>query len=417
MSLVLFFGIIVGVVLVGGIISGLEAALLSISTAKVKERKNEAKTGKERRKAESLLGIKNNLQDYITTVVVLTNAINIVGSVFIGSLAAEIFGSSYVGVVSAVVTFLIIMFSEIVPKLYGEKYALKFSMTLALPLVYFTWFIKPLIKLLNLISSVFVKGGNITSVSEGEIKEMASMSHEKGSINSYEKKIINRVFSLNDIEAKGIMVPRKNISFVDKDMSMNKISNLVEETGFTRFPVRDKGEVVGIINAKDVLKFKGSKAKFSVSKILRPIIFVPESTNLLELERRMKKERTHMAGVVNEHGDFIGIVTLELLIEELIGENIKDEFDSDDEEKIKKLTQNKYEVQGDCRIKVINEKLGLDLPTKERYKTLNGYMNTQLDKIPRINDRVKESNATIRVIETNKEGVKKAKVLLKKNKT
>lgn len=414
MELFLFFSLILSIIILSALISGSEAALLSISYIKVKDIVSNSKD-KENKRAKSLLIIKENLQKYITTIVVLNNLVNIVGSMYIGVLAAKIFGSSYLGLVSAVLTFFIIMFSEIIPKIYGEMHNVKISLFITPILFFLTKIFSPLIYTLNSISSFFVKSTVKNSVSEGEIKEMALIGQKEGSINEYESEVINNVFKMDDIDVYDIMVPKNEVETLVSDSNYHEIVKLAEKTGYTRFPIIENSEVIGIINVKDLFKYYNKQEKFQVSKILRPIFYVPETMKIFTLEKRFKVEKTHIAVIVNEHGDFTGIITLEDIIEELLGE-IEDEFDKDEVKLIKKINEKKYLVKSNIDIDDLFEQLNLEKTSEfeGEFSTLNGFLIEKLGRIPRVNTKLKLENLNLRVIKASKKKAIEVELFIKK---
>lgn len=412
MELLILLVFVLIIIVASGIVSGSEAALLSVSYAKAKEIADKSKSKVKAKKAELLVHVKENLHKYITTIVVLNNVVNIVGSIYVGIFAATVFGEVYVGLFSAVLTFLIIMFSEIIPKIYGEKHSFKISMIVVGPLVFLTKIFTPINFVLDKISAFFVPSESSTNVSEGEIKVMAAMGWEEGSINKYESDVIENVFRMNDTEVYDIMIPKSKVAIIDKKSSFDDIVKLAEATGFTRFPVSKNDEIVGLINVKDLFKFHGKESKFSVSKILRPIAYVPEVMKVSDLEEKLKKERVHMAVIVNEHGDFVGVVTLEDVIEELLGE-IEDEFDPEQDIGIEEVGNNKFHIVGTVDVQVLNERFDLDIDLTDDFTTLNGFLIHTLGKIPKVNDIVKIPRGSFRVIKCNKKKVLKVEFLLR----
>ena len=399
MDLVFLLILVLIIVIFSGLVSGSEAALLSSNYAGVKEL---AESQTPKKTAVKLLYIKENLRNYITSIVVLNNVINIVGSIYVGVVAVNLFGEIYLGIFSGVLTFLIIMFSEIIPKIYGERYSLPIALIIAYPLYFIEKLLSPLIYILNLITNIFVRGESAAKVSEGQIKVMAAMGKKEGSINAYEGDVIENVFRMNDLSAYDIMIPKRKTDIISKAASFKEIVDIAESTGHTRFPVsNEKGEVIGLINVKDLFKFHNNEKNFTVSKILRPITYAPEVMKIFDLEQKLKKERIHMAAIVNEHGDFVGIATLEDVIEELLGD-IVDEFDNENEVLVEKISDNKYLISGDIDIEDLNDELGLNFDIEGDYTTLNGFITNELGKIPKVNDKVKIEKGTLRVIKASK---------------
>ncbi len=410
MEILIFTALIFAIIVLSAIVSGSEAALLSISYTKAKEIANEKPDSK---RAKALLKIKDNLQKYIATIVVLNNIINIVGSIYVGVIAVELFGEAYLGIVSALLTFLIIMFSEIIPKIYGEKHSVSISLMVANPLIFLSSLFSPIVYILNSISSFFIKKNEANSISEGEIKEMATLGMQEGSINSYERDVIKNVFKMDDIEAYDIMIPKNETTVLDIKSTIDEIITTTQKTGFTRFPISSNNEITGMINVKDLLRYYGKEESFKVSKILRPIFYAPETMKIFALQERLKMEKSHMAAIVNEHGDFIGIVTLEDIIEELVGE-IVDEFDKVEENLITKVSDNIYHIQANIDIEDLNSEfdLGLDT-TSEDYTNLNGFLSSYFGKIPKVNDKIKTDKYTLRVIKASKKKVLEVELLIK----
>ena len=299
--LIIFIVSVTLVVVLSGFVSGTEAALLSVSNAKIKEAITISKDGALKR-ARRLLHIKENLQQYITTIVILNNVINIIGSMFIALLATQMFSSLYVGIISGVLTFLIILFSEIIPKLYGERYNIEISLYASYPLVIASKILKPFTWLLEHLIRIFIDTSKVgRKVSEGVIREMAIMGKEEGTINTYESKLIENVFELNDTPVYDIMVPKNKTIMIQTDTTFDEIAKLSSKTGHTRFPVENEnGEIVGLINVKDLFNFLGKKSQFHLNKIIRPTVYVPETMKVSTLEEKLT--------------DVFGVEKLELLL-------------------------------------------------------------------------------------------------------
>lgn len=404
MEIISFILFVLIIIILSALISGSEAALLSVSYAKAKELHSDALSLKHKKKALLLLDIKENLQKYITTIVVLNNIVNIVGSIYVGVLASKMFGDLYLGIVSAILTFLIIIFAEIIPKIYGERHCNSISLFVARPLKFLTFLLTPINFTLNLIIKIFVKEKVKAQVSEGEIREMAYLGMQEGSIDSYENEVIENVFRMNDITAYDIMEPKNRVVVIENNAKYEEIIELVKKTGFTRFPVEKNSEIIGLINVKDLFKFYEKEKEFNVSKIQRPIIYAPEAMKLSALEEKLKKAKIHMAVIVNEYGDFTGIVTLEDIIEELLGE-ITDEFDQDDSKLIEKRTEHKFHIMTEIEISQLNEDLDLNIDEDGDFSTLNGYLIELFGKIPTVNEIVSTEFGTFRVIQRSKKKI------------
>ena len=413
MEILLFSILIIIIIILSAIASGTEAALLSVSYPKVKEL-SKSKNKKINKKAIILLKIKNNIQKYITGIVIFNNFVNIIGSIYVGVLASEIFGKLYLGLVSGCLTFLIIIFSEIIPKIYCEKNAKTISLNIAKPVFFFTKIISPIIYVLNKITGIFIKNKNLNSVSEGEIKEMANIGNQEGTINSYESEIIRNVFEMNDLDAYDVMVPISKVKTINNNSNFETIVKLITESGHTRFPVKNGDEIIGIINAKDLFKYFEKIEKFNIHKILRPVIYASENMKLSTLETKLKNQRIHMAIIVNEFGEVSGIVTLEDIIEEIIGE-IEDEFDHPEENKIIEISKNKFHIKGNYDIEELNKKFNLKIENleNEEFNTINGFFTSKFERICKVNDKIKLNNCSFRVIKASKRQVLEVELIIK----
>lgn len=413
MDLFLLIILVICVIVFSGLVSGSEAAILSISYPKVKELLSESKK-KEKKRLEILIYIKDNLQSFITTLVVLNNIINIVGSIYVGYVASQIFGDIYLGVISAALTFAIIIFSEIIPKVYGERYSEKISPRISYPLLFVYKTLYPLIFVLNRITKLFIRGESTENhVSEGIIREMALLGKQEGSINQYESELIENVFEMDDIEVYDIMVPKNKVAIINLKTTFQELLSLAKDTGFTRFPVlNEKDDIIGLVNVKDLFRFYDNEKNFSVTKILRPIEFAPEAMKISTLEMKLRRNKTHMAVIVNEHGDFTGIATLEDIFEELLGD-IEDEFDDEDEIMMKQIDNRKYSIDGSYDIEELNDELDLSLELEDNYSTLNGFIVDKLGRIPKLNEVIAFKTCSFKVTQANKRQILRVELLLK----
>ncbi len=411
--LIIFIFSIVFIIISSAIVSGSEAALLSVSYPKIKDLQSKKKSKHDKLKYDKVLHIKDHIHKYITSIVILNNVINIVGSIFIGSLAGKIFGNFYVGIVSAILTFLIILFSEIIPKIYGKRFDSKISVLIATPLIIITKILFPLIWILNKITNLFIGNSKMQdSVSEGVIREMAILGKQEGSINKYESELIENVFDMNDTEVYEILVPRNKIHTLSLNSKYKEILKLSLKSGHTRFPVLDNNdEVAGLVNVKDLFKYYGKEKNFDIKKVIRQLEFAPETMKISTLEQKLRKNKTHMAAIFNEYGDFTGIVTLEDIFEELLGE-IHDEFDTEDK-LIKKVEAKKFIIDASCDIEDVEDKFGLGINTELDYTTLNGFLIKKLGRIPQEKETIVFEKGTFKIIKTNGKQILKVELLLK----
>lgn len=309
--------------------AGIEAALFSVSLSRAKILAEQKRKG-----AGSLVAIKENMRRPIAVLVIFTDGFNIVGSMLVGVIASRIFESAGLGIVSAILTFLIIVFGEIIPKSFGENYAEKISLGAAKPLLFLTKIFSPFIWLIEKSTSRFTKKTKI--VSEEEIRILSHLGHLEGSIEEDEKEMIHKVFLLNDLTAKDIMTPRTVIVAFEGEMTLAEAEDRIYSLNHSRVPVYHKNldSVIGVCHARDLLAAlgKGEKNK-KISELRKEILFVPETMKADKLLPLFQKQRCHLAIVIDEFGGTSGLVTLEDVLEQLVGE-IVDEKDKEVDKRI-----------------------------------------------------------------------------------
>lgn len=304
--------------------SCVEAALFSVSLSRAKVLAEQKKRG-----ASGLVAIKENMRRPIAVLVIFNNAFNIVGSMLVGIIASRIFESAGLGIVSAILTFLIIIFGEIIPKSIGDNYAEKISLGAAKPLIFLTRLFSPFIWLIEKVTSRFTKKSKI--VSEEEIRILSHLGHLEGSIEEDEKEMIHKVFLLNDLTAKDIMTPRTVMTSMEGEMTLAEAENQIYSLNHSRAPIYHKNldNIIGVCHARDLLIALGRDEKNrKISELRKEVLFVPETLKADKLLPLFQKQRCHLAIVIDEFGGTSGLVTLEDVLEQLVGE-IVDEKDKE----------------------------------------------------------------------------------------
>lgn len=304
--------------------SGTETALLSVPQTRVRQL---AQTG--RKSARALLSIREKISRPIATLVILNNLSNILGSIVIGRTAAVVLGDALLGVFSGVLTFLIIIFAEILPKTFGERYAEQVSLAAAPTIVWLTFLFTPLVLLLERITAPFVDGQRRPITNETEIQLLARLGHQEGVIEQDEFEMIQQVFRLNDVTARDLMTPRVAITHLPGDMTLEAAKPDIFASQHSRIIVSGEtlDEVEGIVLRHELLKalIQGDPQQ-TIASLARPAHFIPEGLRADNLLREFQAGREHLAVVVDEYGVLAGVVTLEDVLEVLIGE-IVDETD------------------------------------------------------------------------------------------
>jgi len=276
-----------------------------------------------------LLSIRQKVNRPIATIVILNNLFNIVGSIVIGSIAANVFGDALLGVFSGVLTFLVIVFAEILPKTLAEQYAQPIALTMAIPVRGLTWAMTPLVVLLERITSPFTRSRRLPTTNETEIKLLASIGYQEGIIEEDEAEMIRRVFRLNDIEAAHIMTPRVELTYLPGNEAIATLKNEILSSQHSRILLieDDIDHIQGIALKYELLAaLIENKGDQPISTLQRPVRFIAETERADKLLQDFQTNREHIAVVVDEYGGVSGVVTLEDVLEELTGE-IVDETD------------------------------------------------------------------------------------------
>ncbi len=305
--------------------SGTESAFFSTPLNKAKILASQKKKG-----AKYLLRIKKDMRPTITVLVVFTNIFNIAGSIFVGSIAAEIFGSAKIGIFSGFLTFLVIIFAEIIPKSIGETFAVPVSLFLAKPFFYATKLFSPLVALIELFTRPLPRKKR--TISEEEIRTLSNIGFLEGVIEKDEKEMIHRVFLLNDLTAKDVMTPRTVITAFRAGKKLKELEEEIYSLTHSRIPIYkdDLDNIVGICHQRDLLiglsKGEKEKEKTVESFAKKEITTVSENQKIDELIPAFQKQRCHLAIVIDDFGGTSGVISLEDVLEQIIG-NVVDETD------------------------------------------------------------------------------------------
>ncbi len=317
--------------------SSIEAALFSVSLVEIEQMIEKKKPG-----ALRLRTNKENIQESIIAVVIMNNLANISGSIIVGAIAADVFSDVWVGVFSAALTFMIILLGEVVPKTLGERHAAEYARHTA-SLVYLQRLLfKPVIILINVMIKPFgITTDAKTKLDEDEIKVLARLSHRYGNILDSESQLIRRVFQLDDIMARDIMTPRTVVFALQASLRLEEVVEDLYRAAVSRIPIYDEDldDIIGIAHIRDLLS---ALARGRGQKVLREfsdeVSFVPDTVSANRLLETFLKNREHFSVVVDEHGGMAGVITLEDVLEQLVGE-IVDEHDRDVDLRVKARMQ------------------------------------------------------------------------------
>lgn len=316
----------------------------------------------------------------------------------------------------ACITFLHITLGEQIPKMIGIKFSMATALAISWPMRIFYIVCSPFIWILNNFSSLFLKMIGIKKFGEEEVhteeelRLILTESEEGGAIKPSENELIQNVFDFDDRIVKQVMVPQSRISAIDVELGRDQVSKFVIDEGFSRLPVflGDIDNIIGVVHTKDLLKALIENKYRSIRDIMRPAHFIPESMKINELLRDFQKHHIQMAIVTNEFGSTAGIVTMEDIIEELVGE-IQDEHD-EEKPNVEKKSETEFIVNAQAGIDDVNEMLPIALPLNPHYETVSGYINYVYGRIPAVNDKRTADGYEITVLKRNRQSVDSVKL-------
>lgn len=394
--------------------SSSETALTTVNLIRVR---NLADNGD--KAAAWVLKARRDQSKMLGAILIGNNVVNLSASSMLTVLVTDVFGSQAVGAATGVLTLLVLLFGEITPKtiatLEAEKNALRFARVICLLMTILT----PVIFVVNLLSGGVLRLLGVDpnkptdSITEDELRTIVEVGHEKGVIESEEKEMINNVFDLGDSVARDIMVPRIDMSFVDVEASYEELMEIFRRDHYTRLPVYEDNtdNVIGIINMKDLILLE-DRAAFSVRDYLRQPLFTFESKKLSELMIEMRKTSNNIVIVLDEYGATAGLITLEDILEEIVGD-IRDEFDADEEDELKEISKGEYLADGSMNLDDINDRLGLEL-VSEDFDSLGGFMIDRLEHLPAEGEEVDTEEVRLVVEKVNKNRIDKVHIYVKK---
>ena len=364
-------------------------------------------------KARRVLKITDDSGKMLSAILVGNNIVNLTASSLTTSLALRFGGSTAVGIATGIITLLILIFGEISPKTLATLHADSISLFYAGIIGLLMKILTPVIFLVNKLAMGFLfllrvdPGKGTNTMTEDELRTIVDVSHEVGVIETEEREMINNVFDFGDAQAKEIMVPRIDMTFASIDNTYEELLDIFREDHFTRLPVYEGStdNVIGIINMKDLLLYE-NREQFSIRDILRKPYYTYEHKNTAELLIEMRQSSINIAIVLDEYGATAGLITLEDLLEEIVGE-IRDEYDDDEEDPIQQISEYEYMVQGSMNLDDLCEILDLDLASED-YDSIGGYMIGLLDHLPTAGEHITtEDQVYLRVEDMEKNRIHK----------
>lgn len=393
------------------------SAETSLSTVNRVRLKTLAEEGNKR--AQTALHVLDKYGKMLSAILIGNNVVNLSASALATTLAIKI--NLAVGIATGVLTVVILLFGEILPKnmamVYSEKLALAYAGIVALVMKVLT----PVIFLVDKLSQGLMKllhidAGKKQAMTENELRTYVEVSHEDGVIESEEREMIYNVFDFSDAVAKDIMIPRIDMAVVSEEADYDEVMKLFQDCMYTRIPVyhEDKDNIIGLINIKDFILVK-DKAHFRIQDIRRQAYYTYEYKKTADLLMEMREKRANVAFVLNEYGATVGMITMEDLLEEIVGE-IRDEYDEDEEELIQAAGERAYLVEGSMKLSDINDALGTDLESED-YDSIGGLIIENLDRLPEDGETIETaSGITLQVKGVNQNRIVKVLMTLPEKK-
>ncbi len=398
---------LVVLVLLSAFFSSAETALTTVNRHRLRALSEEGN-----RTASKVLKLVDNPSKLLSAILIGNNIVNISASALATTFTTEVFGSKFIGISTGVLTLVVLLFGEITPKTLATVYNEQMSMIYIHIIAPMTTILTPVIwivdKLSNIIFFVLRVDRNAANnqMTEGELRTIVDVSVEDGVLEKEEKSMINNVVDFGDSKAKDIMVPRADMVLVSVDASFDEVFKAFNEEHYSRLPVYDesKDTVIGIVYMKDLFFYQNdkenAKKNFSLRSIMREPFFVYEYQKTSSIMTELRKRFVSIAIVLDEYATAVGLITIEDLLEEIVGE-IRDEYDMYELEIVTKLSENQYEIDASMKLGDLEDVIGIELESED-YDSLGGYVIEILDHLPSEGETVKKDGVTFKVVSMDK---------------
>ena len=391
--------ILIILLMLSAFFSSAETALTTVNRIRIRSLADDGS-----KRTKTVLKITDNSGKMLSAILIGNNIVNVAAASITTSLAYSL-GGSAVAIANAVITVAILLFGEITPKTTATIHAEKLALIYAPIISIFMKIMTPVIFIINGLSNAVLlllridPNAKNQTMTENELRTIVDVSHEDGVIESDEKEMIYNVFDLGDAKAKDVMVPRVHVTFAGVNTTYEELIEIFREDKFTRLPIFEDStdNVIGTINMKDLLLFDNTK-EFHIRDILREAYFTYEYKNISELLVEMREASFNIAIVLDEYGDTAGLITLEDILEEIVGE-IHDEYDENEEDFIKEIDEREYMIEGSTNLDDLNDRLDLQLESED-YDSLGGFIIEHLDRLPEEGDSITTEDGLRLVVES-----------------
>ncbi len=393
--------------------SGSEVALVSLDRIKVRHLVDKKRPG-----SDSLKKLKDNPQRMLITILIGNNLVNIAAAAMATSLALELFDNFAVGIATGVMTLLILFFGEIIPKSIATTHNVSYALLIAKPIWWLSVILKPIIFMFELFfdqfASIFGAKKRKGIITEDEIKSMLRFSSEQGVIKEVERKMIHRIFEFDDTDVTHVMTPKNDMVTLSVKSTVADAIAVMHRKKYSRLPIYEKrhDNIIGIVYFKDLLHYvTNKKLKTPISKVMNKPYVVPSTKKIGITLRQLQNRRENMAMVVDEHGTMLGLITIEDIVEELVGE-IVDETESVDPDIIK-LNKNTWMAKGRLDMDECKDKLPMKVPKNREYDTLSGFLLHKLGHIPKKGDEITHGKLNFIIEEMRGNRIERVKIIKK----
>ena len=394
-----------------GFFSMSETALMALSKIRIRHMVEDGVKG-----AKLVEKLSEDPSRLLGAILIGNNIVNIGASALATSIAVKAIGESGVGLVTIIMTILVLIFGEITPKSIAKQNSEKVALAVSKPINIIVKLFKPFIFVFTSISGLFIRllGGDPKAtqpfITEEELKTMVGVSEEEGVLEGVEKEMIFNVFEFADSQVKDVMVQRMDIVAVDINSTYEEVIDIIKREQFSRLPVYNQNidDVVGILNVKDLIIASQNKEEFKVSNYMREPYYTFEFKKIKELFSEMKKTRNHMSVVLDEYGGNVGIVTIEDLIEEVVGE-IEDEYDDEKDDDIIVVKEDEYIVDGSARLDNIADLIGVTMESEE-FDSVGGLIIGELGRFPEKKEEININNLRFIIEDIDKNRIKKVRI-------
>lgn len=402
--------ILLFLILLSGAFSGAEIALTSLNQAKVKALANDGKFA-----SRAIVRLKRKPQRLLITILIGNNLVNILASVMATVWTIEVFGNKAIGIVTGLLTLLILVFGEITPKTFAQKYTVISARMVAYPLLWLTKLLLPVIWVLEKFTNGLINSLNLKvplhSMSEEELLALVDIGAKEGVIEEQEQELIENILEFTDTNVEEVMTVKKDMDMLRDDTPISEVVKFFLSHSHSRIPIYKDSihNIVGIITVHDILNMLNDPEKYKAltdCKFIHPI-FVPKTKPIAKLFHEFQRRRQHMSIVVDEHGETVGLATMEDILEEIVGDII-DEQDRE-EKMITSIGKNEWEVSGDATIDTINKALDIELDYPD-HQTISLLILEQLKRFPKLGEKLNVENLIIKVKEMSRKRIEKVQI-------